>query len=112
MAEQRPNPWYVREADPQEVERLAAVLEPHSRAVEMDVDIMSDPHREDEEGYNWDRLRHARNVADVTPGSVVLVGSRVGRYGARVVAWDFEVSDDDPIVVLDLLAAVVDASPG
>jgi hypothetical protein len=31
------------------------------------------------------------------------MGSPVGRYLAKVVAWDFEVSDEDPIVVLDLV---------
>jgi len=27
----------------------------------------------------------------------------IGRYPAKVIAWDFEVSDDDPIVTLELL---------
>jgi hypothetical protein len=69
----------------------------------MSVDIVGDPHREDDEGRNWTRLRFARNVADVVPGSAVVMGSSVGRYLAKVVAWDFEVSDDDPIVVLELV---------
>ena len=42
-------------------------------------------------------------MSDVTPGSTVVMGSVIGRYLAKVVAWDFEVSDADPIVVLDLL---------
>ncbi len=109
MAEQRVNPWYVREVDPEIVQRLAATIEPNPRAVEMGVDLVGDPHREDDEGYNWTRLRYARNVAEVTPGSVVLMGSRVGTYLAKVVAWDFEVSDDDPIVTLDLLPVTPDA---
>jgi len=37
------------------------------------------------------------------------MGSRVGTYLAKVVAWDFEVSDDDPIVTLDLLPVTPDA---
>ncbi|HWB70715.1 MAG TPA: hypothetical protein VG452_00730 [Egibacteraceae bacterium] len=109
MAERRGNPWYVREVDPQVVQRLAATIEPHPRALEMGVDIVGDPHREDDEGYNWTRLRYARNIADVAPGSVVVMGSRIGTYLAKVVAWDFEVSDDDPIVTLDLLPVTPDA---
>jgi len=109
MAELRVNPWCVREVDPAVVQRLAATIEPNSRAVEMGVDLVGDPHREDDEGYNWTRLRYARNVAEVTPGSVVLMGSRVGTYLAKVVAWDFEVSDDDPIVTLDLLPVTPEA---
>lgn len=109
MADRRANPWYVREVDGGIVERLTAVISPHPRAVEMGVDIVGDPHREDDDGYNWTRLHCARNVADVTPGSVVVMGSRVGTYLAKVVAWDFEVSDDDPIVTLDLLPVTPDA---
>lgn len=75
----------------------------------MGVDIVGDPHREDDDGYNWTRLHYARNVADVTPGSVVVMGSRVGTYLARVVAWDLEVSDDDPVVTLDLLPVTPEA---
>lgn len=85
MAEQRVNPWYVREVDPEVVQRLAATIEPNSRAIEMGMDLVGDPHREDDEGYNWTRLRYARDVHEVTPGSVVVMGSRVGTYLARVV---------------------------
>jgi hypothetical protein len=42
-------------------------------------------------------------VTDVTTGSTVVMGSVIGKYVAKVVAWDFEVSDVDPIVVLDLM---------
>jgi hypothetical protein len=75
----------------------------------MGVDIVGDPHREDDDGYNWTRLRYARQITDVVPGSVVVMGSRIGTYLAKVVAWDFEVSDDDPIVTLDLLPVTPDA---
>lgn len=108
MAEQRLNPWYVSEVEPGRVEQLAAATMPNARAVEMGVDIVGDPHREDDAGYNWTRLRYARNVADVTPGSVVLMGSSIGTYLAKVVAWDFEVSDEDPIVTLALLPVMPD----
>ena len=37
------------------------------------------------------------------PGSAVVMGSGIGTYLAKVVAWDFEASDDDPMVVLDLV---------
>ena len=109
MTERRTNPWYVRDVDQALVDRLASVRTPHPRAVEMGVDIVGDPHREDDDGYNWTRLRYARQITDVVPGSVVVMGSRIGTYLAKVVAWDFEVSDDDPIVTLDLLPVTPEA---
>ena len=96
-------PWHVEEVDPAVVERLAGAHVPNQKALAMGVDIIGDPHREDNDGYNWTLLSQARNVSDVTPGSTVVMGSVIGRYLAKVVAWDFEVSDEDPIVVLDLL---------
>ncbi len=109
MAERPQSPWFVREVDPVVVERLAAAIAPNRQAVEMGVDIVGDPHREDDDGRNWTRLRYARRVVDVTPGSVVVMGSSVGTYLAKVVAWDFEVSDDDPIVTLDILPVTPEA---
>ena len=103
MIENGTNPWYLRQVDPEVVERLAYLHAPHDRAETMGVDIVGDPHREDDDGYNWTRLSYARNVRAVTPGSAVVLGSGIGHYLAKVVAWDFEVSDDDPIVVLDLV---------
>ena len=99
----RANPWHVETVDPELVERLAALHTPYSKAVASGVDIMGDPHRETDEGYNWTVLSRARNVADVVPGSAVVMGSGIGNYLAKVVAWDFEASDDDPMVVLDLV---------
>jgi hypothetical protein len=96
-------PWHVEEVDLAVVERLAGAHIPNQKALAMGVDIVGDPHREDDEGYNWTLLSQARNVSDVTPGSTVVMGSVIGRYLDKVVAWDFEVSDADPIVVLDLL---------
>ena len=32
-----------------------------------------------------------------------MIGSALGKWVAKVIAWDFDVSDDDPIVVLELL---------
>jgi hypothetical protein len=109
MIENGTNPWYLRQVDPDAVDRLAALHSPHDRAEKMGVDIVGDPHREDNDGYNWTRLSYARNVRDVTPGSAVVLGSGIGHYLAKVVAWDFEVSDDDPIVVLDLVPLRPDA---
>jgi hypothetical protein len=109
MIENGTNPWYLRQVDPDVVERLAELHTPHQRAETMGVDIVGDPHREDDDGYNWTRLSYARNVRDVTPGSAVVLGSGIGHYLAKVVAWDFEVSDDDPIVVLDLVPLRPDA---
>ena len=80
-------------------------------------------HRQDEDaGRILERLRAAPMFVEaparviraaVTPGSTVVMGSVIGNYLAKVVAWDFAVSDTDPIVVLDLLPvtpkSVVDA---
>lgn len=103
MSLRRARPWHVDQVEPSLVERLAAHHRPHLGAVAADVDIIGDPHSENDEGYNWTLLSCARNVADVVPGAAVLMGSEIGRYLAKVVAWDFEVNDDDPIVVLDLM---------
>ncbi|HUP75648.1 MAG TPA: hypothetical protein VM282_21600 [Acidimicrobiales bacterium] len=97
------SPWHVDRVAPEVVERLAQAHEPDPKAVAAGVDIISDPHRVDDDGFNWTRLHHACNVADVVPGAAVVVGSVIGEYLAKVIAWDFEVSDDDPIVVLELL---------
>jgi hypothetical protein len=97
------NPWLVEQVDPDLVAQLAACHAVNTRAMEMSVDIVGDPHREDDEGLNWARLSDARRVEDVVPGSAVVVGTSIGRYLAKVVAWDFEVSDSDPIVTLELL---------
>lgn len=99
----RARPWHVETVDRELVERLTALHGPFPKAVAIGVDIMGDPHRETDEGYNWTVLSRARNVADVVPGSAIVMGSGIGNYLAKVVAWDFEVSDDDPIVVLDLV---------
>jgi hypothetical protein len=48
-------------------------------------------------------LRSARTVSDVTPGSVLVIGTHAGRWLGRVLAWEFEVGADDPIVTMDLL---------
>lgn len=82
MTERR-NPWSVERVDPIVVERLAAAHTPHPQAVEKGVDIISDPQRQDDDGFNWTRLRFARNVADVVPGSAVVLGSAIGRYSPR-----------------------------
>ena len=105
----RRNPWAVKEVDPAVLERIAAGHTPDPVAVRMGVDIVGDPQREDDEGFNWTRSRCARNVADVVPGSTVVLGSSIGRYLAKVIAWDFEVSDDDPIVTLELLPVTLNS---
>lgn len=103
MTQRADNPWLVEEVDQELVERLAARHTPNPRAVEMGVDIVGDPHREDDDGHNWTVLSDARSVREVVPGSAVVMGSSIGRYLVKVLAWDFEVSDDDPIVTLELL---------
>ena len=103
MTEHHRSARYVEAVPEAVVERLVASHHPDPRSVETGVDLRGDPHREDDDGRNWTRLRFARNVRDVVPGSAVVMGSAVGRYLAKVVAWDFEVSDEDPIVVLELV---------
>ena len=103
MTQRAENPWLVEEVDQELVDRLAACHTPNPRALEMGVDIVGDPHREDDAGHNWAVLSDARSVQEVLPGSAVVMGSSIGRYLAKVVSWDFEVSDDDPIVTLELL---------
>lgn len=45
------NPWSVERVDPVLVERLAATRTPHPQAVEQGVDIISDPQRQDDDGF-------------------------------------------------------------
>ena len=101
--------WVVEEVDQATIDRLATSHVPDDLAGEFGVDIVGDPQREDDDGYVWTRLRRARNVRDVVPGSAVVMGSDIGRYLAKVIAWDFEVSDEDPIVTLELLPVSVEA---
>jgi hypothetical protein len=97
------NPWRIEKIDQSVVNRLAARHAPDSTAIELGVDLVADPHREDDDGNVWTLLRSARKVEDVTPGSAVVIGTHAGRWLARVLAWDFEVNADDPIVTLELL---------
>jgi hypothetical protein len=95
--------WTVTEVDQATVDRLAGAHAPDPLATELGVDIVGDPNREDDDGYIWTRLHRARDVRHVRPGSAVVMGSDIGTYVAKVIAWDFEVSDDDPIVTLELV---------
>lgn len=103
------SPWYVEQVDSKVIERLAAAHAPDPLAVELSVDLVADPHRQDDDGNVWALLRSARDVNDVTPGSAVVIGTHAGRWLARVLAWDFEVDDDNPIVTLELLPVRPDA---
>jgi hypothetical protein len=101
--------WVVRQIDEDTVGRLVQQHQPDPLALELGVDIVADPNREDDDGFIWSRLRRARHVEDVLPGAAVVIGSDIGRWLAKVIAWDFEVSDDDPIVTLELLPVSVEA---
>lgn len=103
------SPWIVDQIDAEIVDRLAAAHVPSDRAAALHVDLVTDPHNEDDAGNVWTLLHTARSVPDVVPGSVVVIGSSAGRWLARVLAWDFEVSDDDPVVTLELLPVAPDA---
>lgn len=72
------SPWHVVRVDPELVERLAARHVPNAKAVASAVDIIGDPHRETDEGFNWTVLSQARSVVDVVPGSAVVMGSGIG----------------------------------
>jgi len=95
--------WVVQEVNQATVERLAAAHTADPLAIELGVDLVADPNREDDEGYVWTRLHTAQDVRVVVPGSAVVIGSDVGEWVAKVIAWDFEVSDDDPIVTLEVV---------
>lgn len=103
------DPWIVQSVPAQVVAQLAAVHAPNAEASAAGVDIFGSPQREDDDGRNWALLHEARRVEDVVPGSAVLLGSRIGTYLAKVVAWDFAVSDDDPVLVLELLPVTPDS---
>ena len=47
--------WVVDRVDPATVERLAAAHTPDPLAEELGVDLVTDPNREDDEGYIWTR---------------------------------------------------------
>lgn len=96
------NPRQVARADRALVDRLTARHTPYPEAVSGGSDIIGDPHREIDEGFNWTVLRRSRKVADVLPGSEIIIGSAIGTCPAEVVAWDFEASDYDPMVVLGI----------
>jgi hypothetical protein len=101
--------WTVERVDPATVERLAASQPPDPLAVELGVDLVADPNREDDQGYIWTRLHAARDVRVVVPGSAVVIGSDLGQWVAKVIAWDFEVDEDDPIVTAELVPLSPDA---
>lgn len=48
--------WAVQEVDQATVERLAAARVADPLAVELAVDLVADPNREDDDGYVWTRL--------------------------------------------------------
>ncbi|MGH9009278.1 MAG: hypothetical protein ACRDYF_05445 [Acidimicrobiia bacterium] len=104
--------WVVREVDQATVERLAAAHVADPLTVELDIDLVADPNREEDEGCVWTRLHTARDVRVVVPGSAVVIGSDVGEWVAKVIAWDFEVSDDDPIVTLEVVPLTPSALAG
>lgn len=103
MTPRAENPWLVKVVDQEVVGRLASRHTPNPKAAELGVDLIGDPHREDDAGHNWALLSDARRVEDVVPGSAIIMGSSIGRYLAKVLAWDFEVNEDDPILTLELL---------
>src|ERR1700738_4084227 len=95
--------WVVKEVDRATIERLAAGHVSDEMATQLGGGIIGDPKRGDDDGYIWSRLRRSRNVRDVVPGAAVVMGSDIGRYVAKVISWDFEVDDDDPIVTMELV---------
>lgn len=88
---------------------LADRHEPCEQAVRLDVDIVTDPHSEDDEGFIYSMLSRARDARAVLPGETVVFGSRIGRWRGQVVAWDFEVSDEDPMILIEYGEAILAA---
>ena len=80
--------WTVTEVDQATVDRLAASHTLDPLATYLGVDIVGDPNREDDQEYIWTRLRRARDVRHVLPGCAVVMGSDIGTYVAKVIAWD------------------------
>ncbi len=76
------NPWRIEQIDQSVVDRLAGKHTPDPLAIELGVDLVADPHREDDDGNVWTVLRSARSVADVTPGSAVVIGTHAGRWSS------------------------------
>ena len=59
--------WRIEEIDRAVVDRLAAAHLPDSLAVELGVDLVADPHRQDDDGNVWTLLRSASSVSDGRP---------------------------------------------
>ena len=62
MAKPPHGTWVVDDVDQTTLERLAAAHTADPLAVELGVDLVADPNREDDEGYVWTRLHTARDV--------------------------------------------------
>jgi len=58
MTGRKANPWHVERVDASIVERLTVRHRPHPEAATMGVDIVGDPHRENDEGLNWTLLSY------------------------------------------------------
>lgn len=86
MAKPPHGTWLVHEVDQTTLERVAAAHTADPLAVELGVDLVADPNREDDEGYVWTRLHTAPDVRVVVPGSAVVIGSDVGEWVAKVIA--------------------------
>jgi hypothetical protein len=79
----------------------AARHRPDPWAVAHDVDLHGDPNLVGNDGSVTIPLRRAASAGAVLPGRSVTLGSVLGRWTARVAAWDVELGVEDPEVVLE-----------
>ena len=60
MSEHHVSPWYVDRVGEAVVERLAALHSPNAEAVAKGVDLVGDPHREDDAGCAVNRWQRSQ----------------------------------------------------
>lgn len=76
---------------------------PHEPRPAEQIDIVADLNAEDDEGYGWSILRHARDPSAVKVGAMLLAGNSHAVAVVRIVAVD-----DDGQVHFTILPASID----
>lgn len=90
--------------DDQVLAAAVAGHRPDPWALAHGVDLHGDPNFVGNDGRVTIPLRRAASATAVVPGSNVTLGSVLGRWTARVAAWDVELGVEDPDVVLESVA--------
>ncbi|MGH9089759.1 MAG: hypothetical protein ACRDZR_00020 [Acidimicrobiales bacterium] len=86
--------------------RARSAHRPYATAQALGVDIVTSPNLVDDDDLIYARLARAADPVAVYPGKVVTFGKHGARWRGRVVAWDFELSDDDPTVLIEFREAL------